>query len=107
MTGTASSAHERSEMRGESAQHPACGFAYRGQQSGGPRGEHGGTRKTLAWGMPDVSGATAVNTRAHTSLPIAHELWVHWAPGIPRALFSRGEKFLTKLGRHASRDRCG
>ena len=38
--------------------------------------------------MPDVSGASAVNTRAHTSLPLARtRLRVHWAPGIPRALF--------------------
>jgi hypothetical protein len=27
------------------------------------------TRKTIAWGMPDVSGASAVNTRAHTLYP--------------------------------------
>src|SRR5713226_2291540 len=25
--------------------------------------------KTIAWGMPDVSGASAVNTRAHTYYP--------------------------------------
>jgi hypothetical protein len=24
------------------------------------------SRKTIAWGMPDVSGASAVNTRVHT-----------------------------------------
>jgi hypothetical protein len=24
------------------------------------------TVKTIAWGMPDVSGASAVNTRVHT-----------------------------------------
>ena len=28
----------------------------------GPRGEREGHRKTIAWGMPDVSGASAVNT---------------------------------------------
>src|SRR6266702_2783294 len=27
------------------------------------------SRKTIAWGMPDVSGASAVNTGVHTSLP--------------------------------------
>jgi hypothetical protein len=27
------------------------------------------TVKTIAWGMPDVSGASAVNTRVHTQLP--------------------------------------
>ena len=31
------------------------------------------TVKTIAWGMPDVSGASAVNTRVHTKLPSAHE----------------------------------
>ena len=45
------------------------------------------TLKTIAWGMPDVSGASAVNTRVHIDYPIAHTgLRVHWAPGIPRAL---------------------
>jgi hypothetical protein len=33
------------------------------------RGEREVNRKTIAWGMPDVSGASAVNTGAHTSLP--------------------------------------
>src|SRR6266700_1069457 len=51
------------------------------------RGELAIAVKTIAWGMPDVSGASAVNTRVHTSLPPAHTgLRVHWAPGIPRAL---------------------
>jgi hypothetical protein len=51
------------------------------------RGERVISRKTIAWGMPDVSGASAVNTRVHNLLPIAHtRLRVHWAPGIPRAL---------------------
>src|ERR1700693_3364215 len=27
------------------------------------------SRKTIAWGMPDVSGASAVNTRVHTPTP--------------------------------------
>src|ERR1700693_6391267 len=37
--------------------------------------------------MPGDSGASAVNTRVHTSLPPAHTgLRVHWAPGIPHAL---------------------
>jgi hypothetical protein len=53
------------------------------------------TRKTIAWGMPDVSGASAVNTRAHTlSTPARTRLRVHWAPGIPRALcFHRAKDF--------------
>ena len=33
------------------------------------RGELAISRKTIAWGTPDVSGASAVNTRVHTSLP--------------------------------------
>jgi hypothetical protein len=33
------------------------------------RGEYAIRRKTIAWGMPDVSGASAVNTRAHTYYP--------------------------------------
>ena len=40
----------------------------------GPRGERGISRKTIAWGMPDVPGASAVNTHAHIPLPhSAHE----------------------------------
>jgi hypothetical protein len=50
------------------------------------------------------SGASAVNTRAHTYYPPARtRLRVHWAPGIPRALlFSRGN-VLAQLGRIAAR----
>jgi hypothetical protein len=33
------------------------------------RGEYAIRRKTIAWGMPDGSGASAVNTRAHTHYP--------------------------------------
>ena len=37
--------------------------------------------------MPNVSGASAVNTRAHTKNYSARtRLRVHWGPGIPRAL---------------------
>jgi len=47
--------------------------------------------KTIAWGMPDVSGASAVNTGVHIHYHYAHtRLRVHWAPGIPRALFNEG-----------------
>ena len=35
----------------------------------GPREERGVRRQTIAWGMPDVSGASAVNTGAHTLRP--------------------------------------
>src|ERR1700730_6455961 len=59
-----------------------------GARKPGPRGERDISRKTIAWGMPDVSGASAVNTRVHTHYPTAHtRLRVHWAPGIPRALY--------------------
>jgi hypothetical protein len=56
------------------------------------------TVKTIAWGMPDVSGASAVNTGVHTYYPIAHtRLRVHWAPGIPRALCcSKGDEISGK-----------
>ena len=37
-----------------------------GARKPGPRGERDISRKTIAWGMPDVSGASAVNTRVHT-----------------------------------------
>src|SRR6266700_5691940 len=33
------------------------------------RGERAISRKTIAWGMPDVSGASAVNTRVHIDYP--------------------------------------
>jgi hypothetical protein len=70
------------------------------------RGEYAISRKTIAWGMPDVSGASAVNTRAHTHYPIARtRLRVHRAPGIPRALVFRGPVCRSTLGRQAPRDR--
>jgi hypothetical protein len=57
--------------------------------------------------MPDVSGASAVNTHAHTYYPIARmRLRLHWAPGIPRALFSKGVEISDKArARIAARDR--
>ena len=67
----------------------------------GPREEREISRKTIAWGMPDVSGASAVNTRVHTSLPPAHSrLRVHWAPGIPRALSDRRAFRICKARAH-------
>jgi hypothetical protein len=77
-----------------------------GQRNSAP-GRSRISRKTTAWGMPDVSGAFAVNTGVHTQLPPAHTgLRVHWAPGIPRALcFQRAEEFLAWLGRSAPRER--
>src|SRR6266702_3131877 len=52
-------------------------------------------------GMPGDSGASAVNTRAHTSRPPARTgLRVHWAPGIPHALcLQKGERIRQNLGR--------
>jgi hypothetical protein len=57
--------------------------------------------------MPDVSGASAVNTCVHTHYPIAHTgLRVHWAPGIPRALFDEGDEISGQArARIAPRDR--
>ena len=54
----------------------------------GPREEHEGHRKTIAWGMPGESGASAVNTRVLTffTTPAHSRLRVLRAPGIPRAL---------------------
>ena len=49
------------------ARTPKASRGRRGQQSGGPRGERGRNRKTIAWGMPDDSGASAVNTGVHTT----------------------------------------
>jgi hypothetical protein len=45
-----------------------CGMIHKatGARKPGPRGERDISRKTIAWGMPDVSGASAVNTRVHT-----------------------------------------
>jgi len=61
--------------------------------------------KTIAWGMPDVSGASAVNTRAHTkNYPARTRLRVHWAPGIPRALYlKKGDNVWKTLGRPTPR----
>jgi hypothetical protein len=68
-----------------------------GVNKAGPREERGASRKTIAWGMPDVSGASAVNTHAHTRLPPARmRLRVHWAPGIPRALLHEGDEIPRK-----------
>jgi hypothetical protein len=68
--------------------------------------EREGHRKTIAWGMPDVSGASAVNTDAHP-----HDyhyarirLRVHWAPGIPRALFSKGDRISRQSSGAARRE---
>jgi hypothetical protein len=48
-----------------------------------------------------ISGATAVNTRAHSTTTSRTRLRVHWAPGIPHALW--GGRFIQRLGRVAPR----
>jgi hypothetical protein len=59
--------------------------------------------KPLRAGMPGDSGGPVVTTLVcFTSLSHAR-LWVHWAPGIPHALF--GRKINAQLGRIAPRDR--
>ena len=66
--------------------------------SNGPRGEHEGSRKTIAWGMPGDSGASAVNTGVH---PYS-TLCAHQAAGAlgtrhpPRPLFDEREGFKAK-----------
>jgi hypothetical protein len=64
------------------------------------------SRKTIAWGMPGVSGASAVNTRVHTPTTmrtrgcgcIAH-------PAFPAPSTSRGTCLLHRSGEIAPRDR--
>jgi hypothetical protein len=69
------------------------------------RGEHEGNRKTIARGMPGVSGVTVVTTLV--CFFILHtRLRARSAPGIPCALFM-GRKFLAGLGRITPRDREG
>ena len=47
----------------------------------------------LLWGMPDVSGASAVNIGVHTHCQYSHtRLRAHWAPGIRRALLHEGDE---------------
>ena len=53
------------------------------------RGEHEISCKTIARGMPGVSGVTVV-TNARAYYPIHARLRAHQAPGIPCALCMRG-----------------
>jgi hypothetical protein len=63
------------------------------------------TVKTIAWGMPDVSGASAVNTGVHTHYPqrtpgcgcIGH-------PAFPAPSVFKGRNEFAKLGRSARRE---
>src|SRR5260370_23711935 len=71
----------------------------------GHRGEREVSRKTIARGMPGVSGVTVVTTLVCFFISHAR-LRVHRAPGIPCALyFRRGETVFAKLGRLEPRDR--
>jgi hypothetical protein len=73
----------------------------------GPREEREISRKTIAWGMPDVSGASAVNTGVHTQLTLC----AHQAAGAlgtrhsPRPLFFRGTRRAAARGLHGLRGR--
>jgi len=63
--------------------------------------------KTTAWGMPDDSGASAVNTRAHTSLPQrARGCGCMDTRHSPRPLLEESERFDAKTrADHAARSR--
>jgi hypothetical protein len=55
------------------------------------------TVKPLRAGMPGVSGKLVVTTTGEHLYPfLPTRLRVHWAPGIPHALFWKGGTFLTK-----------
>jgi hypothetical protein len=69
------------------------------------RGEHEISRKTIARGMPDVSGVTVVtNARVYYTTRAAAD-----APGVRHSLrpLYEGGKLMAKLGRNAPRDRGG
>src|SRR6476469_4716932 len=72
----------------------------------GHRGEREVSRKTIARGMP---GDFRCDRGDYTRLPFflsAPRLRMHWASGIPCALYSqRGETFLARLGQIPPRDR--
>jgi hypothetical protein len=54
------------------------------------RGEHEGNRKTIARGMPGDFGCDRGDYARVLHLISHMRLRVHWAPGIPCALYSRG-----------------
>jgi len=67
----------------------------------GPRGERGRSRKTIAWGMPDVFRCLRCEYWcAYFYYQYAHTRpRVHWAPGIPRALcLMRADDFWQSSG---------
>src|SRR5207247_1096951 len=63
------------------------------------------SRKTIAWGMPDVFRCLRCEySCAYFTTPARTRLRVHWAPGIPRALFHEGRKSSGKTrAPHAAR----
>jgi hypothetical protein len=62
-----------------------------GARKPGPQGEHEISRKTIAWGMPDVIRCLRCEySCAYLTTLARTRLRVHWAPGIPRALYLQG-----------------
>ena len=75
-----------------------------GARKPGPQGERDISRKTIAWGMPDVLRCLRCEYSCAYSYYKAHtRLRVHWAPGIPRALLFSRDVFLAQLGRYLRR----
>jgi hypothetical protein len=70
----------------------------------GRRGEREVSRKTIACGNAGCSGGPVVTTLV-CFIYLHARLRVHWAPGIPHALF--GRKIHAQLGRLMPRDRGG
>jgi hypothetical protein len=66
------------------------------------------SRKTIAWGMPDVTGASAVNTRAHTNYPKrARGCGCIGHPAFPAPSVFEGRCEFARLACCARRDREG
>jgi hypothetical protein len=63
------------------------------------RGEHEGTRKTIARGMPGVSGVTVVTTLVCSTYTLHTRLRAHQASGIPCALCLKGGRLHAQSGR--------
>jgi len=76
------------------------------RKPGSPGGERGAAVPTIAWGMLDVSGASAVNTRVHIDYPqrtrgcgcIGH-------PAFPAPSVCKGVTILARLRREVPRER--
>src|SRR6266566_3145667 len=82
---------------------PGCEMPCNPWGDGGKRNSSSGrsriSRKTIAWGMPDVFRCLRCEYWCADLLPPAHtRLRVHWAPGIPRALFFKGRTHLQSSG---------